>query len=152
MAKDLYSGDLYLFNTLNGGEISIKNGQPIMDQGLETAVFISVFSKKSWQNDINKNNISRQTNSRFEEVLSGTLTNQSRLNAIKFADDSLNWLKKDKIADKIEIDAFIINGSKLLTVIEIFKPGEKNSLVFKFITNWENQETYPAHKVEINAS
>lgn len=151
MSKDLYSGDVYLFNTLDGGEIDFKNGQPILDQGLETAVYISVFSKASWQNDLDFNNISRQTNSRFEEILFGTLTNQSRLNAIRFAEDSLLWLKKDRIADKIEIDAFIINGSKLLTVIDIFKPNEKNALTFKFITNWENQETFPAHKVEKNA-
>ena len=44
----MQDGDVLLFQTLNAGNISITDGIVQMTQGLETAVYLSLFSPADW--------------------------------------------------------------------------------------------------------
>ncbi|KKK70653.1 hypothetical protein LCGC14_2921800, partial [marine sediment metagenome] len=74
-----YDGDVKLFPTEDGGNITIKNGQPYMDDGLETTAYISLFSGDYWGNAISERD--EKCESKLETLFSRTLTNQARLDA-----------------------------------------------------------------------
>lgn len=48
MAMDPFSGDALLTDSADGGDITVLGGQPIMDQGLRNAAYISHFVPLNW--------------------------------------------------------------------------------------------------------
>ena len=44
----MMQGDVLLQQSLDGGEITIENNQIKLTTGLETAVYLSLFSPKDW--------------------------------------------------------------------------------------------------------
>lgn len=136
------AGDIYLFHTENGGEIAIKNGVPVFDSGLETAVYISLFSERGfWGNDILEQ--SEKVESELESILSQTLTNQVRLDAIEICKASLKWMLNDGVAREIIIDASIPQVECLLIELEIVQP-DFNNVAIQYQINWGNEFSSPA--------
>ena len=43
-----YDGDIQIVHTDDGGAITFSSGQPDMEQGLATAVYISLFTEPGW--------------------------------------------------------------------------------------------------------
>ena len=147
---DQFDGDVNLFNTLDGGGISFKNGQPLMDTGLETSVFISQFTNDNWQNDLDIQTPESQNFSTFSDLFTKTLSNQARLEAIETTKQSLQWMIDTNIANRIDVDASIPAPSILEMEITIFKPSRFPES-FKFSVNWDQQQIMPASQGDLNA-
>lgn len=134
-------GDVYLFNTNDGGEISIENGQPLIDGGLENAAYISLFSNFNWWgNDIASDD--EQLDSQFETILDRTLSNQTRLDAIEFAKQALQWMIDIKVAREINIEATIPRVEVLAIDIKITQP-DFTIIETKYEINWKNELSNP---------
>lgn len=114
-------GDVKL--TLDG--ITYLGGQPEMDDGLSTSVYISLFTDSNWWGD--------SIGSTLYKLDDSTVTNQLRVEIIQAVKNCLSWMVESKIADSIDVEAYIKKESVLLE-ITINQP-EKS---FKFEIPWRN--------------
>ena len=132
-----YDGDAKLIPTQDGGQITIKSGQPIMDDGLETAVYISLFSGDYWGNAISERD--EKCESKLETLFSHTLNNQVRLDAEEYALQALEWMKRQGIAAKIEAEGSIPRTGFLGLVVRIYQPDDTVAEL-RYQINWANQK------------
>lgn len=139
MRITIYDGDPRLIETDSGADLSISNGQPVMDEGLENAVYLSLFSNPTWWGNIIAADGSERYESQLESLYRRTLTNQTRLDAEKYASDALAWMKTDGIADKITVSAIILGVNMLGLHIKIEQPGVTREPI-KYLLNWATME------------
>jgi phage gp46-like protein len=144
----LFEGDLALFNNLIAGDINVENGQPTMEQGLETAIFISLYSgdKKSyWANENLQQTPTYQMGGEYEKLSEGLALNPQsaqRLNeAIK---RDIQWLIDENIVNEITTQSSIINGAYQV-VITVLK-NDNSTQQFKYSNNWVGQYLSPSHE------
>jgi phage gp46-like protein len=129
-------GDPKLFNAGDGSELVISGGQPVMDTGLENAVYLSLFSAPWWGNAISEP--AEQLTSRFEELNTRTLTNQARLDAGEFVRQALAWMVIEGIAQSVTVNASIAAVGVLALVITIQQPDDATRIKYKI--NWQRLE------------
>jgi phage gp46-like protein len=129
MVFDPRQGDLYLFPTLDGGNISVKNGEPVMDQGYESAVYISLEgSSDPWfANEFLLPN--RQIRSLFAEYRKGRELTSGVINtSIDLIKQDLKWLIDTKAADTINVSMSIIARNRVEIRVEI-RSGRENIIL-----------------------
>jgi len=144
---DQFDGDLGLFDSHTHGELSVENGQPRMDIGLETSVFISLYSgdqKQYWANNLTVDEDDKIGGEyeRLSENLDATRENAERL--IQAILNDLNWMKNSGLAINIDVTAEIIGAKEIAFNITIFRPNDSVE-TFKFSNNWTGQFERPAH-------
>jgi phage gp46-like protein len=138
MAVLCCDGDPKLFETGIGADLSIIGGQPVMDDGLENAVYLSLFTPPGWWGNILSTSESYRYESRIPELFRRTLTNQVRIDAEKYATDALAWMGIERIADKITPTAVILSVGVLGLAIKIDQPSR--SLTLRYQLNWAAME------------
>jgi len=131
-------GDVRVALNQDGGFIRIRGGQPEMDDGLETAVNISLFSQSDyWGNALADDG--EDVGSTFSDALSVPLSNQARLDVIEAARSALSWLTSTGIASAVEVSATIPSAGRLDLGIIIRQP-EKAPAAFRYTVNWQSQK------------
>jgi hypothetical protein len=144
MIKNIYSGDPKMVMTPDGMTLVFKNGQPIMDAGVENQVIISLFTKPDWSGNDMFQDPSQKIGSDFEDAAREPITLTS-LNNIR--DAALKALESDLFGD-IEIE--VTNPKDTTIKVEIFiKPpwsDPQSFILTKNALNWEFQRVDPAYK------
>jgi len=131
-----YEGDVKLIQTDDGGDIEFVAGQPVMDQGLETAVYISLFSGDWWGNAISEQNEKLESN--LEEIYNRNLSNKTRLDAEEYMRKALEWMIRLGIAKRIDVSASLPTPGWLGLEITIIEPnGSEQNL--RYSINWAKQ-------------
>jgi len=130
-------GDVRLTPTADGGDITLLGGQPDMDQGLETAVYVSLFSGPAWWGNLS-GALDERAESNLESLLSQTLTNQTRLDAEEYARQALAWMLRSGIAAKVTVAATLPTLGWLVLSIVIEQPGT-DPAVLRYQINWAAQ-------------
>jgi phage gp46-like protein len=146
----MLEGDVLLFNTQDGGNINMVNGQPEMTAGFESAIFLSLFggnfeddglagNKKTWWGNLNENDpafkyISRLQNLYFQGVPL-TAANLRRFEQAVLAD--LEWFKEKKIAGEVLVVGSIPRLNRLGLEIDVSSPQGENSHV-EYLINWQS--------------
>jgi phage gp46-like protein len=129
-----YDGDPKIDLQGDQSTLTIVGGQPIMDEGLENAVTLSLFTATGWWG----NSVSGGGSGRYGVSLDGIesrkLTNQTRLDAIEYARQALAWMIADGIAKSIEVDAVIQSVSMLALIIQIIQPDRSTTV--RYNINW----------------
>jgi phage gp46-like protein len=136
----MYEGDVKLFNTESGGDIKYVNGQPVMDAGLETAAYISLFTLDGWWGNEFITSENGKLGSEFQTLTNQPLATSTIRDAEELAKDALEWMLNSGLADSIEAESEIPNPSRLDTEITIFRPSLEET--FKFAFNWDAQDVY----------
>lgn len=142
---DNRQGDLYIFSTLDGGEIVVKNGEPVLNQGLETAVYISLEGSKSdwFANEFLQG--SQKLISSFAKYReSVTLTTGVINTSIELIKQDLQWLINDKIANAINVNMNIIGNNRVEIKISI-RNGREEIKLSPYQLNWNAQQDYPVN-------
>lgn len=146
--KDPRQGDIYLFPILDGtGNIKIVNGEPVMDQGFETAVYISLDGDngEGWFGNEYLNE-SQKIESKFAKFREGSdLTSSSILTGEELILQDLQWMINETIADEINVFMSIVGRNKVEILIEIIKDKDK-ILLSPFQLNWKAQKDDPANE------
>ena len=142
MAVLCCDGDPKLYETGSGADLSIVGGQPVMDEGLENAVYLSLFTPPGWWGNILSTGPSDRYESQILELFRRTLTNQVRLDAEKYATDALAWMVTERIADKITPTAVILSVGVLGLFIKIEQPGRE--LILRYQLSWAAMEVRAA--------
>jgi phage gp46-like protein len=130
-------GDIKLYQTSDGGEINITFGEPEMEGGLFTSVFISLFESDAtdvWINEYLQED--EKVEGRFYSFIKGvpkTISNIQK--ASEFAKMDLAWMIKNKTADEINVDIQSKDIKSITLNIEIIKNG-LIILETKFDINW----------------
>lgn len=100
----MMQGDVLLQQSLDGGEITIENNQIKLTTGLETAVYLSLFSPKDWfLNDVAETDEERLS-SETEQIVNN-LPNVSKNYPLleQAINNDLKWIINDKLADSVEV-------------------------------------------------
>ncbi len=136
----IYQGDPALSLTNNGAELTFKGGQPVMDQGLENQVQISLFTAVGWPGNflLPENG---QIGSNFETQARGPITLSSLAELEKTAIAAL----EDSIFGNIEAQAINPDSDRVTMEIKIEPPGRDNDtiLLVRNGQNWINQAVNP---------
>lgn len=131
-------GDPKLIEAGSSWALSIINGQPVMDEGLENAVSLSLFTPATYWGNILAQGPSQSYVSRFPELYRRPLTNQTRIDAEKYADEALAWMVAERIAEKITVIASIPSVNVLFLVIKIEQP--QRTVTVRYQLNWAAME------------
>ena len=124
-------GDVLLQQSLDGGEITIENNQIKLTTGLETAVYLSLFSPEDWfLNDVAETDEERLS-SETEQIVNN-LPNVSKNYPLleQAINNDLKWIINDKLADSVEVTVSSnqLNRVNIRLVI--------NSTVYSFDEGW----------------
>jgi phage gp46-like protein len=142
--SQLRQGDILIYNTLDGGEISVKNGEPVMDGGMESAVYLSLFEHDGtshWMNEYND----LPLGGKFIKFIQGKPKNVSNiLKAEDLAKQDLQWMLNDGIAQKINTSIVSTTRNGILLTVEILANHDIISLN-EYEINWSFQKNDPAH-------
>lgn len=142
-----YQGDVLLFNTVDGGEINMVDGQPEMTGGLETAVYLSLFggneeddgrpgNSKTWHGNVEEEDPSKRYVSETQNLLLGLpATSGNLLKVEDAAKRDLVWLLNEKIASNVSVFASIPGVDKINISVTITAEGKESS--FNFTQNWQ---------------
>lgn len=129
------SGDIFLFNTLDGGEIDIKDGKALMTEGLETAVYLSLFSPSSWfcneaavdDAEVLYSNTQALINSAPQSTKNYRLLEQA-------ISQDLNWLVTNNYADSVQSSVVSNNHSSIKIEIQITQSNDNQLITLE--TTW----------------
>ena len=151
MAQDIK----IIWNTdLMEGDISYSNGDLVVDDGLETAVLMSLFTdrraedddelpdpnstdKRGWWGDLVSDINNDKIGSR-QWLLERSKTIDEVLENIKlYAEEALQWMIDDDVVANIEIESER-NGDKLYYKVIIYK-SDGEIVKMKFDSLWKNQ-------------
>ena len=141
-------GDILLFQTVDGGEITVNNGLFEMSGGLESMVYLCMFGGNE-DDDGSKDNSNTywgnlvETEDKYKYVsetqyllkaLSASSSNLRKIeNAVK---NDTKVLLDEKIAQSVEVSVSIPGLNKLQIVVIINTFDGKTS-EFKYIENWK---------------
>ena len=101
-----FFGDVFLTEGEIGGNIQYQNGQPILDGGLETFIYISLFSTDYWGNEI-VNNDAEILESGLDDLLNSKVTSQLRIALIDRINNLLQPAIDIGLADEILVEIFL---------------------------------------------
>lgn len=143
---------LILKDDINTGfDLNLKNGDLESDEGLETAVAISLFTdrrisdeqlpqgtkdKKGWWGDLFAEIDKDKIGSRLWLLAREKRTTEVLRKAEDYAKEALNWLIEDGVGTSIIATASYNENKFLLLAIEIAKPAGRSS---KFQVVWDKQ-------------
>lgn len=140
-------GDVYLYQTDDGGDIVVQNGVAQMSGGLETSAYLSLFggnekdnglddNKYNWWGNLSETVQCRKYRSETQNLINSLPAISSNLRRIEdAAKRDLNWFLTEGVATEINVEASIPSVNNVKLVINILAEGEEYS--FKFIENWK---------------
>jgi len=143
--------DIGLFLKDNCFDIQIKGDDLRADNGLETAVAISLFTdrrvneeelpaleteKRGWWGDVFPEVDLDRIGSRLWTVLRSKTTNETLSRVNELCREALVWMQEDGIAGEIEISSEYNEDKQLITSIEISRPDEESE---RFSVLWDEQ-------------
>ena len=121
------------------GDLSVSGGDLLRDDGLETAVSLSLFTDRratrdlmpdvrdvdlrGYWGDVATVVEGDQTGSLLWTLAREKETAQTLARARQYARDALQWMLDDKVASKIEVAASYVARGVMMLTIDIYRPG-----------------------------
>jgi len=134
-----FEGDLLLYETLDGGDVSVENGLFVSDRQFNSAVYLSLFGgnktdngktnskNQFWGNYLNGVTDSEKLRSRFQFIITGLPMSVKNIReAEQAAAIDLQWFIDEKIADEIFINGRATGKNRFNLKVEILK--DKNNI------------------------
>lgn len=139
-------GDVYLYNTTDGGDINAEDGVIEMRGGLETAVYLSLFggnhddpgsgdSARNWWGNIGETDPARRYRSESQSLIDGLPSIPDNLRRIEDATErDLEWLIEAGAATSIAVTATMPGPKRIRRHIKIVADLDAVDLVYE--ENW----------------
>jgi len=142
---DNYDGDPRIVIDKDGANLVYRDGQPVMDAGLENNDLIALFTEPGWPGNVLLED-DQQIGSDFEEQATGSIT----LSKLATIENSARLALASPNAKTESITVSVVNpaGSSLAVVIRRTPPGQDvgELLVTREGLNWINQANNPANE------
>lgn len=126
---NIYYGDV----RIDGSGIAWNRAQPVMDAGLWTSVYLSLFTDRGWWAD-------PEAGSDLYKYDDITLTQDSANNIREECVRALAWMKGDRIAEEITVTVEIQSPEFLAILIEIDEPGKADTTTYRYGISWRETE------------
>jgi hypothetical protein len=141
-----FEGDPKVYITANGADLVFRDGQPVMDRGLENAVILSLHSRK-WFGNLFLRDPAQQLNGRFETVAEGPITLSNLANIENAAITDLQPLVDAGVASRVRAATENNSGTSTRTVIAVSPPGADLFVLTatQHGPNWISQAVDPAY-------
>jgi phage gp46-like protein len=141
-----FDGEPRLIVTDNGTTIEVRGGQPVMDAGLENAILISLFTDAGWWGNQYVEPEYHLGDSKFESIISGTITKTTFVQAEGEAKRSLKWLIDEGLSSEIIAKVSNRDGIGIDVDITVVRPNgdEQQISLRRYGTNWIRQGEDPA--------
>ena len=132
--------DVKIKRNIKTGEFDIdtSNEDLLIEDGLETAILISLFTdqrvggdKGFWGDSIDGDN----WGSKIWTLMREKLTEKTRTKFQEYAKDSLRWLLDDKVAKSINFQSEIVQPESIHLLVEIIRP-DGSTVGYRFNTIW----------------
>lgn len=138
---DPTQGDPRLILTQDGSYLQFTGGQPLMDQGLENLVMISLFTSRGW---CGNSFLLESIGSDFEAACNQPITKTSLLLIASAAKAALNH----PLFGSVSVTVSNPSGSNLKVSILIIPPGGtvEEILLLRSGGNWISQMLNPSYK------
>jgi len=145
---DRFQGDPKMILTEDGADLVFKAGQPVMDQGLENAAFISLFTEPGWCGNVLFEDEVQKIGSLYEQTGRQPITLTNLNDMRDSSQNALAWMIPENLAARVESNSANPTGELRVTEILIEPPGQdvQTLLLTKYGENWINQSLDPAHK------
>lgn len=143
----MQQGDVKLFNTVDGGEISVVGGITEMSSGLDTAAYLSLFggndeddgsdgNPKTWWGNLTETEPAKKYVSETQFLLKSIpATSENLLRIEDAAARDLQWFLDVKAASSVTVAASIPALNRITISIQIIAEGEESD--FEFTENWK---------------
>ncbi len=140
-----FEGDPKLILTVDGADLVYRDGQPVMDAGLENNALIALFTELGWVGNVLLDD-DQQIGSDFESQARGTLTLSKLADIENAADRALSSDLQKLTENNAEITNPI--GNQLNMQLRLAPPGEDVNLLLtsKNGLNWRSQALDPANE------
>ena len=130
--------EIRIYPTNDGMEIGIKDGAIIEDNGMSTAVFMSLFTGPYWGNLIAG---VPQYDSRIPEIRkAGGDIHAAALDIAAEARRVLSWLVTDGLASRVEVASDVYDHVEARIQITIERPEGQLRLGYGIL--WDNQTVF----------
>ncbi len=139
-----FQGDPAIQITPDGASMTFRSGQPVMDQGLENPVLMSLFTGRGYWGNVLESEESKKIGSDYEDACNQPITGLSMLNAITdAAKQALAWIDGD-----VAVTVANPRADTVKTSVTITPPGHdaQKLLFLKNGMNWIAQAQAPAHE------
>lgn len=145
--------DIALTLVNNCFDIDIENDDLLSDDGLETAVAISIFTdrrvkeeelpdletnKRGWWGDMIPEIPQDRIGSRLWTIQREKTTTEILRRSEELIKEALDWMLEDGVATDVNVSSSFSSSDKMDTIIEILKPDDVESTRYQVI--WEAQE------------
>lgn len=143
----IQQGDVQMFQTPDGGEITVTDGLVVMGGGLETMVFLSLFGgnqddpggtdvSKSWWGNIVEPDRARQYRSETQNALISLPATSANLRRVEdAAARDLAWMVREKVASSVDVVASVQGLNRVVLGVTIVADGDERDFVFA--ANWK---------------
>jgi phage gp46-like protein len=133
-----YDGDVQVVHSLDGGAITFRSGQPDMEGGLSTAVYLSLWTEPGWWPIPLMPVEERIEEDSLEELEIEPLTNKVRQDYEERARKRLAWMVTQGVAKSVTVAASILSQIALGLDVTIEEPdGTTGNLRYR--VNWKGQ-------------
>jgi len=140
-------GDVSLFQTNDGGEITVEGGIVTMSGGLETSAYLSLFGGNedddgradnpfNWWANISEVETAKQYRSETQNLLQALPATTGNLRRVEdAANRDLAWFITERVASAVNVTASMPGLNKLKLTIDIEALGADAD--FEFVENWK---------------
>jgi phage gp46-like protein len=138
-APTRFDGDIAVRPSLDGGAITIRAGQPDMEQGLSTAVYLSLYTEPGWWGNsilLPEQRLGEEDS--LEELESEPLSNKVRQDYEERARKRLAWMVSSGAAKTVTCAAVILSQFALQLTVTIEEPDGTTSAP-RYKVNWQGQ-------------
>ncbi len=132
-----YDGDVAVRHSLDDGTVTIESGQPVMEQGLSTAVYLSLWTDFGWWGNALASD-PEQIGSSCGALENEPLTNRVRLDFEEAARQALAWMVTSGVARSVRVEAAILSPIVLGLTVVIEEP-DGTTATSRYRVNWAGQ-------------
>jgi hypothetical protein len=111
---DLFSGDPKIALTKNGADFEYRAGQPVMDQGIENCIELSLFTREGWCGNIFQES-AHEAGSDYLATSEGTIT----LGKLRDIENSAERALKSKVFGEVSAEVENPESSRLDVTVKI---------------------------------
>jgi phage gp46-like protein len=137
--------DIRLFWDGDGADIDVESNDLVSDEGLETAVLISLFTDRRWggqrgwwadslsdEDEIGSKLWLLARSKRQEPVLA---------RAEEYVREALRWLVDDRVASQVDVSAAFVTTERIGVAVVLRRPSGE-VLDYRWDYNWMAQEAH----------
>jgi phage gp46-like protein len=140
----MQQGDVLIFQTNDGGDISVNGGVVEMSGGLQTTAYLSLFggneddvggsdTSLTWWANLDETRPEREYRSETQNILQALTATPGNLRRVEdAANRDLAWLVEQKVAHTVTVSASMPGLNKIKLIINI-----DGDLTVEFLENWK---------------